>query len=64
MKRFPVYWRKAKRILSKRDPVLREVIKKYKKGLFLVVKKPLLYFLIIFLNTGSLLDNTFFALCQ
>ena len=32
MKRFPVYWHKAKRILSKRDPVLREVIKKYKKG--------------------------------
>ena len=32
MKRFPVYWHKAKRILSKRDPVLRELIKKYKKG--------------------------------
>ena len=37
---------------------------KEKKGLFLVVKKPLLYFLIIFLNTGSLLDNIFFALYQ
>jgi len=33
MKRFPVYWHKAKRILSKRDPVLRRIIKKYKKGL-------------------------------
>jgi len=32
MKRIPVYWRKAKRILSKRDPVLRKIIKKYKKG--------------------------------
>ena len=32
MKRFPVYWHKAKRILSKRDPILRRIIKKYKKG--------------------------------
>jgi len=32
MKRVPVYWGRAKRILSKRDPVLRKVIKKYKKG--------------------------------
>ena len=32
MKRFPVYWYKAKRILSRRDPVLRGVIKKYKKS--------------------------------
>ena len=32
MKRFPVYWHNAKRILSKRDPVLRRIIKKYKKG--------------------------------
>ena len=32
MKRSPVYWLKAKRILSKRDPVLRRIIKKYKKG--------------------------------
>ena len=32
MKSSPVYWQKAKRILSKRDPVLRGIIKKYKKG--------------------------------
>jgi len=32
MKRVPVYWERAKRILSKRDPVLRKVIKKYKRG--------------------------------
>ena len=37
MKRFPVYWHKAKRILSKRDPVLRGVMEKYKKG-FLTTK--------------------------
>jgi DNA-3-methyladenine glycosylase II len=37
MKRSPVYWQKAKRILSKRDPVLREIIKKYQKG-FLTTK--------------------------
>ena len=27
----PIYWQKAKRILSKRDPVLRGVMKKCKK---------------------------------
>jgi len=32
MKRSPTYWQKAKRILSKRDPILRRIIKKYKKG--------------------------------
>ena len=37
MKHFPIYWHKAKRILSKRDPVLRGIIKKYKKG-FLTTK--------------------------
>ena len=28
----PTYWHKAKKILSKRDPVLRKIIKKYNKG--------------------------------
>jgi len=37
MKRSPVYWSKAKSILSKRDPVLKEIIKKYQKG-FLTTK--------------------------
>ena len=32
MKRSPTYWQKAKKILSKRDPILRRIIKKYKKG--------------------------------
>ena len=32
MKKPPVYWHKAKKILSTRDPVLRKIIKKYKKG--------------------------------
>ena len=32
MKRVPIYWEKAKRILSKRDPILRKIIKKYKRG--------------------------------
>ena len=38
MKRPPVYWYTAKRILSKRDPILREIIKKFNKG-FLTTKK-------------------------
>ena len=37
MKRSPAYWQKAKKILSKRDLVLREVIKKYQTG-FLTTK--------------------------
>jgi len=32
MKRPPTYWLKAKNILSAKDPVMRRVIKKYKKG--------------------------------
>ena len=32
MSKPPVYWHKAKKILSKRDPVLRKIIKKYNKG--------------------------------
>ena len=37
MKRPPVYWQKAKRKLSKKDSVLRKIIKKYNKG-FLTTK--------------------------
>jgi len=32
MKRVPIYWARAKRILSKRDPTLRKIIKKHKRG--------------------------------
>ena len=32
MKKPPAYWQKAKRVLSKKDSVLRKIIKKYKKG--------------------------------
>ena len=37
MKRPPAYWKKAKRKLSKKDSVLRKIIKKYNKG-FLTTK--------------------------
>ena len=40
MKRPPVYWEKAKRILSKRDSVLRKIIKKYKKGFLTTRNNP------------------------
>jgi len=40
MKRAPAYWQKAKKILSKRDPVIREIIKKYKKGFLTTRSKP------------------------
>ena len=32
MKRPPVYWQKAKRILSRKDPVLKKIIRKHNKG--------------------------------
>ena len=32
MRKPPSYWHKAKKILSKRDPILKRIIKKYKKG--------------------------------
>ena len=40
MKRPPVYWKKAKKILSKRDSVLRKIIKKYKKGFLTTRNNP------------------------
>jgi len=40
MKRSPIYWQKAKRILSKRDSVLRTIIKKYKKGFLTTRNNP------------------------
>ena len=40
MKRSPFYWQKAKRILSRRDPVLRKIIKKYKKGFLTTRNNP------------------------
>ena len=32
MKKAPVYWSKSKKIISRRDPVLRKIIKKYRNG--------------------------------
>ena len=40
MKRPPVYWHKAKKVLSKRDPVLKTIIKKYKKGFLTTRNNP------------------------
>ncbi len=40
MKKPPAYWYKAKKILSKRDPVLRKIIKKYNKGFLSTKNKP------------------------
>ena len=40
MKRPPAYWHKAKKILSKKDPVLRKIIKKYNKGFLTTKNKP------------------------
>jgi len=38
MNKPPNYWYKAKKILSKRDPVLKKIIKKFNRG-FLTTKK-------------------------
>ena len=40
MKRTPVYWHKAKRILSKKDSVLKGIIKKYNKGFLTTRNNP------------------------
>ena len=40
MKTPPRYWNKAKKKLSKRDPVLRKIIKNYKKGFLTTRNNP------------------------
>ena len=40
MKRPPAYWHKAKRVLSRRDTILRKIIKKYKKSLLATRNNP------------------------
>ena len=40
MKKPPTYWNSAKKVLSKRDPVLRKVIKKFNKGFLTTRKDP------------------------
>tara|TARA_B110000438_G_C15777150_1_gene634582 strand:- start:1129 stop:1755 length:627 start_codon:yes stop_codon:yes gene_type:complete len=40
MKRPPAYWYKAKKILSKKDPVLKRIIKKYNRGFLTTKNKP------------------------
>ena len=40
MKRAPVYWRRAKNILSKRDPIFRRIVKKYQKGFLTTRNNP------------------------
>tara|TARA_B100000029_G_scaffold277952_1_gene272371 strand:- start:460 stop:1086 length:627 start_codon:yes stop_codon:yes gene_type:complete len=40
MKRPPTYWKKAKKILSNKDSVLRKIIKKYNKGFLATRNNP------------------------
>jgi len=40
MKKHPSYWLKAKKIISKKDPVLRKIIKKYNKGFLTSKDRP------------------------
>ena len=40
MRHPPAYWQKAKRVLSKKDVVLRKIIKKYKKGFLTTRNNP------------------------
>ena len=40
MKQPPFYWNKAKKILSKRDPILRKIINKFNKGFLTTRKDP------------------------
>ena len=40
MSKPPKYWNKAKKILSKRDPIFKKIVKKYKKGYLFSRNKP------------------------
>ena len=40
MRQSPIYWFKAKKKLSKNDPILRKIIKKYKKGFLTTRNNP------------------------
>ena len=40
MKKPPAYWYRAKKILSKRDPILKKIIKKFNKGFLTTRKDP------------------------
>ena len=40
MKQSPSYWHKAKKVLSKRDPILRKIINKFNKGYLTSRKDP------------------------
>jgi len=40
MSKPPIYWNKAKKLLSRTDPVLRKIIKKYNKGFLTTRSKP------------------------
>ena len=40
MKKPPSYWNKSKRILSKKDTVLKKIIRKYNKGFLTTKNKP------------------------
>ena len=40
MSRPPIYWKKAKRSLSAKDPVLKKIIKKYNKGFLTTRNNP------------------------
>ncbi len=53
MKTPPAYWNKAKRILSKRDPILRKIIKKFNKGFLTTRKDPFFSYVV------QLLDNKY-----
>ena len=45
MKKPPAYWYRAKRILSKKDPILRKIIKKFNKGFLTTRKDPFFFFM-------------------
>ena len=40
MKRPPAYWNKAKRALSKKDSIIKKIIKKYKDGFLTTRNNP------------------------
>ena len=61
MKRSPIYWQKAKRILSKKDPIFKKTLNGKPKAMLEICGKTLLEHQVQGLNNNNLADITVIA---
>ena len=63
MSKPPLYWNKAKRILSKRDKVFKKIINKYKEGFLTTRNDPFFRFVeLLLVNKFQLKQQTLFGI--